>query len=87
MNTALEELREHTALLVLASPGHDGELERLVERAQDAQSAEGAAGIGNRHGGQQAEDARPVGTHGQLARPAKRLSSALVMIAVVYRWR
>jgi len=76
------------ALLVLVSPGHDGESERLVERTQDAQSAESAAGVGHkRHGWQQVEDARLVGTHGQLARPAKRFSRAPVMIAVVYRCR
>jgi hypothetical protein len=88
MNAALEDSREHTALLVLASSGYDGESECLVERTQDAQSAESAAGVGpHRHGWQQAEDARPVGTHGQLARRAKRLSRALVMMAVVYRCR
>ena len=89
MATSFEaSAREHTALLVLVSPGHDGESERLVERTQDAQSAESAAGVGpDRLGWQQAEDARPVGTHGQLARRAKRLSRAPVMIAVVYRCR
>src|SRR5205814_10704899 len=71
MATSFEaSAREHTAPLVLVSRGHDGESERLVERTQDAQSAESAARVGHkRHGRQQVEDARPLGTHRHLARP------------------
>src|SRR5438067_11663733 len=74
MATSFEaSAREHTALLVLVSPGHDGESERLVERTQDAQSAESASFVVHkRHGLQQSENARLVGSNGQLASLEKR---------------
>ena len=61
MQTACEDALELARIGAIAIPGDGGDVESAIERAQDAQRADRAAGVrGEGNARQKAENARPA---------------------------